>query len=54
MIQVVASSDVHYDQPGADGNCVFLDQIPEADETWTTTKYKAVNFTTTTNQIIMS
>ena len=44
MIQVVASFDAHYDQPGAYGNFVSLGQILEADETWEKTKNEAVNF----------
>lgn len=44
MIQVVASSDAHYDQLDAYGNYVFLGQILEADEIWDKTKKKAVNF----------
>lgn len=33
-IQVVASCDAHYDQPGAYDNFVFLGQIRQADEIW--------------------
>lgn len=34
MIQVVASSSVHYDRQDAYDNFVFLGQIQEVDEIW--------------------
>lgn len=37
MIQVGASSFVHYAQQGAGDNFSFLGQIQEADEIWTET-----------------